>query len=82
MVLPDNVPVVKGAISCNLGASCSDVVCCLYAEPLLKHVTVHLRLDYCQDRISIGIDKFNREIRPSSYRNWGIKLHFSLQKYS
>lgn len=69
--LLNNVPVIRGAITCNLGESCSDVVCCLYAEPLLKHVTIHLSLNYCQDRISIGIDKFVREIQPSAYTNWG-----------
>ncbi|XP_062603466.1 uncharacterized protein LOC134265233, partial [Saccostrea cucullata] len=73
IALPNNVPVVRGAISCNLGASCSDVVCCLYAEPLMKHVTISLSLDYCQDRISVGIDKFTREIQPSSYNNWGTE---------
>ncbi|XP_062596534.1 uncharacterized protein LOC134257978, partial [Saccostrea cucullata] len=73
IALPNNVPVVRGAITCNLGASCSDVVCCLYAEPLMKHVTISLSLDYCQDRIRVGIDKFTREIQPSSYNNWGTE---------
>ena len=69
--LPSNVPVIDGEIICNLGASCSEVVCCLHAKPLFRHVSIHLKLNFCQDMITIGIDKFTRKIQPSVYNNWG-----------
>lgn len=76
--LPSNVPVIKGDITCNLGTTCSDVVCCLYAQPLLRHVTIYLKMEFCRDRIILGIDRYTREIQPSTYKNWGKVLLYKL----
>lgn len=76
--LPSNVPVIRGDITCNLGTTCSDVVCCLYAQPLLRHVTIYLKMEFCRDRIILGIDRYTREIQPSTYKNWGKVLQYKL----
>lgn len=76
--LPSNVPVIRGDITCNLGTTCSDVVCCLYAKPLLRHVTIYLKMEFCRDRIILGIDRYTREIQPSTYKNWGKVLQYKL----
>ena len=76
--LPSNVPVIRGDITCNLGTTCSDVVCCLYAQPLLRHVTIYLKMEFCRDRIILGIDRYTREIQPSTYKNWGKVLLYKL----
>ena len=73
-----SLPVVSGPLTCNLGSSCSLLTCCLYAEPLAKHVTMFLNLDFCHDKMTVGIDRFSEEMRLSTYQYWGMQNNFIL----
>lgn len=76
-----SLPVISGPLTCNLGSSCSVLTCCVYAEPLSKHVTTVLNLDFCNDKMTVGIDRFSRDIRLSTYQSWGTST-FPISMYA
>lgn len=59
--------VISGFLICNLGLLCLVLICCVYVELLFKYVIIVLNLDFCNDKMIVGIDRFFRDIRFSIY---------------
>lgn len=63
--LASSLPYINGPFSCILGDTCSDITCCLNVEPLSTYLTIRVNLEYCQDKITITVDKFQAEMKVS-----------------
>lgn len=65
VTLASSLPYINGPFSCILGDTCSDITCCLNVEPLSTYLTIRVSLEYCQDKITITVDKFQTEMKVS-----------------
>lgn len=65
VTLASSLPYINGPFSCILGDTCSDITCCLNVEPLSTYLTIRVSLEYCQDKITITVDKFQAEMKVS-----------------
>ncbi|XP_062582874.1 uncharacterized protein LOC134244631 [Saccostrea cucullata] len=61
--LMSTLPYINGPYSCNLGPSCSEITCCVNAEPISRHLTVAVNLEFCLDKVTVAVDKFVLEMR-------------------
>ncbi|XP_062581277.1 uncharacterized protein LOC134243073, partial [Saccostrea cucullata] len=77
--LTSSLPYINGPFSCNLGSSCSEITCCVNAKPIARHLTFTANLEFCGDKITIAIDKFQLETKISKIISTGKEesLNFS-----
>lgn len=67
LTFASSLPDINGPFSCSLGDSCTDIICCLNMDPLSTYLTFRVNLDYCQDKITITVDKFQTEMKVSKF---------------
>lgn len=65
VTLASSLPYINGPFSCILGDTCSDITCCLNVEPFSTYLNIRVNLEYCQDKITITVDKFQTEMKVS-----------------
>ena len=86
VTLASSLPYINGPFSCILGDTCSDITCCLNVEPLSTYLTIRVSLEYCQDKITITVDKFQAEMKVSkiiaSGNVWNCDIAIMIQKKS
>lgn len=86
VTLASSLPYINGPFSCILGDTCSDITCCLNVEPLSTYLTIRVSLEYCQDKITISVDKFQAKMKVSkiiaSGNVWNCDIAIMIQKKS
>jgi hypothetical protein len=68
-----------GPISCHLSSTCMDIECCIDTNILPRTILTFLKIDACQQKLTIGIEKFKFELNLVNY-DYGEQEQFWLQK--
>ena len=80
VTLVSDLPYINGPFSCSLGKTCSEVTCCVNVEPFSRYLTFRVSLDFCQDKVTTTVDKYQLESRISRIISTGnpqyITLHY------
>ena len=78
VTLVSELPYINGPFSCSLGKSCSEVTCCVNAEPFSRYLTFRVSLDFCQDKVTTTVDKYQLESRISRIISTGNPQYITL----
>ena len=64
LMLQDNLPDLKGPVSCHLSSSCTSIECCLDVVQINRSVAFFLNIDTCNYILSLGIENlvFNKSL--------------------
>ncbi|VDI15760.1 Hypothetical predicted protein [Mytilus galloprovincialis] len=72
-----NLPQIPEPTTCYLDSSCTKVECCVDVDFIPYSFHTYLDIDPCKQRITVGIEKFHRNISLTNYQ-WGVQESFWL----
>lgn len=78
------LPQLPESLVCHIPESCTEVDCCLKVDKIFKTFNPYIKLDACNYKLNVGIDKYNIEVLLFDY-DWGeywLKFHMILTKLS
>ena len=65
-----SLPKVEGQLSCHLSSECTNMECCTDVDFIPRSFRFYLYIDPCKYQITVGIEKFHRNISLIGYE-WG-----------
>ncbi|CAG2247494.1 unnamed protein product [Mytilus edulis] len=71
------LPDIPEPTSCYLDSSCTKVECCVDVDFIPYSFHTYLDIDPCKQMITVGIEKFHRNISLTNYQ-WGVQEEFWL----
>ncbi|CAG2253144.1 unnamed protein product [Mytilus edulis] len=72
-----NLPQIPEPTTCYLDTSCTRVECCVDVDFVPYSFHIYLNIDPCKQMITVGIEKFHRNISLTNYQ-WGVQESFWL----
>ncbi|XP_052083593.1 uncharacterized protein LOC127720891 [Mytilus californianus] len=72
-----NLPQVEEPTTCYIDTSCTTVECCVDVDFIPYSFHTYLNIDPCKQMITVGIEKFHRNISLTNYQ-WGVQESFWL----
>ncbi|KAJ8320501.1 hypothetical protein KUTeg_002088 [Tegillarca granosa] len=78
------LPRLPEPLVCHIPESCTEVDCCLEVDKIFKTFNPYIKLDACNYKLHVGIDKYNIEVLLFDY-DWVFicfNLKFQLKKVS
>ncbi|KAL3873935.1 hypothetical protein ACJMK2_037012, partial [Sinanodonta woodiana] len=75
-----SLPALPDYIGCHISADCQKVDCCVEVQRIRRSFNVHLHMDTCNLRFSIGIEKLQANVSLIHYE-WGKVKHIALMGF-